>query len=114
MATTPEHQEWYSFLIKSGTWLISAISIMIGVVGKICYELAIKRKLSILQWVGVAGVSVFVGYITAVWCNSNDLESQGYVIVPVSTLFGERIVIYLTANYQRILSGLFELFMKKK
>lgn len=114
MHTTPESHEWYAFLLKAGTWVISAISIAIGVVGKICYELAAKRKLTFLQWIGVAGISVFVGYITAVWCSSNELDTQGYVIVPVATLFGERIVIYVTANYQRILTGIMDVFMKKK
>lgn len=114
MQTTPENHEWYAFLLKSATWLTSAISVLIGVIGKICYELAVKRKLTFMQWIGVAGMSVFVGYVTSVWCANYEMGKAGYVIIPVSTLLGERILIYITSNYKEIFTGIINVFVKKK
>jgi len=41
--------------------------------------------------------------LTAVYCSNNDMENQGKWLVPLATLFGEKIMIYLTTHYKSIL-----------
>jgi intracellular septation protein A len=92
--------ELSAFISKSSA-LIAAIAV--GVVAKISTEILMKRKLNMLQWMGIVGISVFFGYLTAVYCSNNDMENQGKWLVPLSTLFGEKIMIYLTTHYKSIL-----------
>lgn len=88
-------------LISKSSTLIAAIAV--GVVAKISTEILMKRKLSIIQWFGIVGISVFFGYLTAVYCANNDMDQQSKWLVPLSTLFGEKIMIYLTTHYKSIL-----------
>lgn len=111
MQITPDNNEWYAWFVKSYAWIISGL---VGIAGKICYELMQKRKLSLMQWIGVGGLSAFVGYLTAVWCVYNDMKEQGYIIVPVSTLLGEKIIVFVTAKHKYILNAVFNVVMKKK
>jgi hypothetical protein len=89
-----------AFLGKSSAY-IGAIAV--GVVAKISSEILMKRKLNIIQWFGIVGISVFFGYLTAVYCANNDMDQQSKWLVPLSTLFGEKIMIYLTTHYKAIL-----------
>ena len=52
--------------------------------------------------------------ITPVWCVYNDMMEQGYIIVPVSTLLGEKIIVFVTAKHKDILNAVFNVVMKKK
>ncbi len=62
-----------------------------------------KRKLSIYQWFGIVGISIFFGYLCSVYCLNNGLEKQSSFLVPITTLFGEKIMIYLTTHYKTII-----------
>jgi hypothetical protein len=88
--------------------------VLIGVMGKISYELYMKRTITVIQWIAVVGLSIFSGYLTSVYCANNGLESESSWAVPVSTLMGEKIFIYVMANYKRILTGVLSFFMPKK
>lgn len=98
------------FISRSWAW---AASICVGVVAKISTELLMKRKLTFMQWIAIVGVSVFFGYLASVWCGSSGWEVQGRYIVPLVTLMGEKIMIYLTSNYRRILDNILSIFTKK-
>jgi hypothetical protein len=99
------------FLSRSGTWIISTF---IGVVAKISNEILNGRKLSIWQWVSIVGVSVFFGYMAHQYCEVNELNrSEGY-IVPLVTLFGERIMVYITRNFKSIVARIFGFENKKE
>jgi hypothetical protein len=105
------HNELAEFISRCWVW---GAGIVAGVVAKISTELMMKRKLSLLQWLGIVGVSMFFGYLTAVWCDSNGWVSQGRYIVPLATLMGEKITIYLTANYRKIGDAILTIFTTKK
>jgi len=103
--------EWHAFLTKTSG---AIVSICVGVIGKISYELVMKRKLTLIQWVAVVGISVFVGYISLVWCNSSGMQKQSYWIAPVATLLGERIMIYVMTNYRSFVQRFIDAFLTKK
>jgi hypothetical protein len=88
--------------------------VLIGVMGKISYELYMKRTITVIQWIAVVGLSIFSGYLTSVYCANNGLESEASWAVPVSTLMGEKIFIYVMANYKRILTDILSFFIPKK
>lgn len=89
-------------------------SVMVGVIAKISTEVLMKRKLSFMQWLAIVGVSVFFGYLSAVWCDNRGWEEQAKYIVPLATLMGEKIMIYLSANYRRIGDAILSIFTKKQ
>lgn len=105
-----QNNDLSSFLTKFTT---AIIMVAVGVLGKISYELVMKRKLGVLQWIGIVGVSVFVGYLSYMWCNHSGFTNQLGVIVPIATLLGERILIYVTSNSQLIFQKILSLFIKK-
>jgi hypothetical protein len=90
------------------------MGIVIGLLGKISYEIYMKRALSILQWIAVIGLSIFCGYQTAIYCQANGYESQSSWAVPMATLMGEKIFIYFMSNYKKIFTAILSFFMPKK
>jgi hypothetical protein len=107
----PDHGDFYQWLISVGKWVVS---IFIGVIAKISHVLTSKQKLTMLEWVAVVGLSIFVGYLSAVWCSTNNFVVQGYFIVPVATLLGEKIVAYATDNFRPIISRIIDAILNKK
>jgi hypothetical protein len=81
--------------------------ITIGLLGKLSYEIYMKRTLNFIQWTAVVGMSVFTGYVTSVYCNSQGFETQAQFIVPLATLMGEKFFIYLIENHKQLLDALF-------
>ncbi len=100
-----------AFLSKFSTFIVSTA---VGVIGKISYEIGMKRRMSLIQWFGIVGMSIFAGYITSVWCVSNGWKKQGQYIVPITTLLGEKILIYLTTHYKSILHKLLAVITPKR
>jgi hypothetical protein len=90
------------------------IGMSIGLLGKISYEIYKKRTLSVFQWLAVVGMSIFSGYMVSVYCQSNGMQSSAQFLVPISTLLGEKMFIYLFTNYKSILSGIFNLIIRPK
>jgi len=88
--------------------------VLIGVMGKISYELYMKRTITVFQWIAVIGLSIFSGYLTSVYCDNAGLEKEASWAVPVATLMGEKVFIYVMANYKKIISGVLGFFMPKK
>jgi hypothetical protein len=88
--------------------------VLIGVMGKISYELYMKRTITVFQWIAVIGLSIFSGYLTSVYCDNAGLQKEASWAVPVATLMGEKVFIYVMANYKKIISGVLSFFMPKK
>jgi len=85
----------------------------VGLLAKISYDIYMKRTLSLLQWVAVIAISVFSGYLCSVWCMSGGHTELSQVLVPLATLFGEKVVQYLMENHKTILNNLVNLLKKK-
>jgi hypothetical protein len=81
------------------------IGISTGVLGKISYEIYMQRTITIVQWCAIVGLSIFVGYLTSVICMENGWVTQSQYIVPIATLLGEKIVVYLFQNHKKILTS---------
>lgn len=106
-----DHNELYALFSKLGSW---ASILFIGLVGKISYELLQGKKLKWYHWIGMAGLSLFVGWLAIEWCDMYGLNEQKNLIGPVATLFGDRIVIFIVAKHRDILTSLLSSFIKKK
>jgi hypothetical protein len=104
------NNETADFFTQCAAWIAS---IIVGILAKVSTEILMKRKLSFIQWLAIVGVSVFFGYLSAVWCDSSGWVEQGKYIVPLVTLMGEKIMIYLTTNYRRIGDAILSIFTKK-
>lgn len=107
----PDHGTFYQWIASVYEW---AMFILIGIVGKLSHDLSRKRGLTLYQWLGVIGVSAFVGYVVCVWCIGNGLQQQAAFIVPIATLLGEKIMIYVTDNFKNIATRVIDAIFRKK
>ncbi|MBL0317146.1 MAG: hypothetical protein IPP69_15815 [Flavobacteriales bacterium] len=106
-----DHNELYALFSKLGS---RASILFIGLVGKISYELLKGKKLKWYHWLGMTGISLFVGIMSLVWCDIYGMQKQSFFIGPVATLMGHHIVVFLVAKHKEILTSLFNSIMKKK
>jgi hypothetical protein len=102
--------EMLKMVQDSGAWIVS---ISVGIIGKISYEIYMKRTLSIIQWIAIVLMSIISGYLVSVYCRAHAMHDQAQLLVPIATLLGEKIFIFLIENYQRIASSVLNLFVKK-
>lgn len=89
------------------------VSIGVGLIAKISYDLYMKRTLSFIQWVAVIALSVVCGYLTSAYCNASGRQELSQILVPLATLFGEKVVQYVMENYKAILGTFVGLFKRK-
>lgn len=89
------------------------IGVGVGLVAKISYDIYMKRTLSFMQWCAVISLSVFCGYITSAYCISSGHADLSQVLVPLATLFGEKVIVYFMENYKQILGGIVAVFKRK-
>jgi hypothetical protein len=99
------------FLSDLNNWVFG---IFIGVLGKISYELYMKRTITVIQWIAVIGLSIFSGYLTSVYCENNGHTQEASWAVPMATLMGEKLFLYVMNNYKKIFTGVLSFFMPKK
>jgi hypothetical protein len=90
------------------------VPIMIGVMAKISHDIMLKKRHSFWQWVGIIGVSIFCGYMVSIFCMGHGYEKQAHILVPLCTLFGEKIMIYVTDNWSRIVDLFVGIIKMKK
>ena len=92
-------QEFWIGVAKFGTWIVY---ISIAVFAKLAADSRVA-KLTKRDIVIKTVLSVFAGVIAAIICES--LKTKWWkVIVPVATLLGEGIVVYIMTNWRRLLS----------
>lgn len=110
MALNQDHNEWYALLSKLGSW--SSI-LIIGLLGKISYHLMQGKKLAWYHWLGISGLSIFVGYLSMVWCDIYGMHDQSRIIGPIATFFGDKIIIIFVAKHKEIFNSILKVLLKK-
>lgn len=95
--------EMQMFISKAGA---SVAAIAIGVMAKISHDIMLKKKHSFLEWLAIVGVSVFGGYLMAQYCLTHKLEEQSKYLIPIATLFSEKLIMYITSNWNKIMNVL--------
>lgn len=97
-------------LHHSHTYLVG---IGVGLLAKLSYDIYMKRTLSFIQWVAVIALSVFCGYLTSQYCMNSGHTDLAQILVPLATLFGEKLIQYLMENHKTILNNLLSMFKRK-
>lgn len=93
-------QEIIQGLSKALVWLVY---ISIGVLAKLAFD-SRKTQLSKKEIIVKSVLSIFCGYIAAVACEQFGYENWAKLVVPVSTLLGEGIVMYVMTNWRKWLN----------
>lgn len=104
---------WQEVTQGAGKVLTWILLITLSVIAKLAADSRVA-KLTRRDIIIKTILSVFVGVVAAIACESFSIEEWGKVIVPVSTLLGESIIIYTMANWTIILNWLPEWMKKKK
>lgn len=98
-------------------WYLWASYILLGVLGKISYDLVRGRKISLIQSLGSTGISIFVGVLASMWCVKHSPDN-GAFIVPVATLLSDKIFTALFAMDLKKISadilGYWQAYFSKK
>lgn len=102
--------EIMAFLTKSGVWIVTILG---GVAAKISLDVLNGKKMSFTERLAVIGISFFGGYLTAVYCESNNMSDQGKWMVPLATLFSETIIMWTVKNHKRIFFQILTVFTNK-
>lgn len=104
--------EIHAFLTKFGLFLLSGF---VAVIAKVSHELLQKRKLSWGGWMAVIGITLFWTYMSTLLCVWKGLDMlSGAIVVGLMTLLGERINLYIIANYKTIFERIISLFTPKR
>lgn len=77
------------FCIFLSKWWLYVVYILIGLVGKMSYELVTGKKRSFWTAIGSVGIAAFTGYLSCIWCISNSPEKAPY-LVPMATLLSDK------------------------
>lgn len=94
--------------MKGLGWIIS---ISIGVVAKLAFERG-KKKLSWVEIMVIVALSVFSGYMAAVYCEYKGWHEAGRIVVPLATLLGQGFINYIMSNWRKWIDKLIPLLMK--
>lgn len=103
--------EFWAFLSKTWIWLVT---IMGGIVAKISLDVLNGKKMSFIERLATIGISFFGGYLTAVYCESNNMTEQGKWMVPLATLFSETVIMWFVKNHKHVLNHLLAFFTRNK
>ncbi len=96
-----EKNVFIAFFLKFWAYLFY---IMIGIVAKFSFDLIRGKKISLMQAVGITGLSVFVGFLASLWSIKHNPDNAG-IIVPIATLAADKIVTSIMAlNWGKITS----------
>lgn len=91
--------------------------ISIGVMAKLAFD-SRNNVLTRRQIIIKSVLSIFSGFMAAVICEKTGNQEWGKVIVPVATLLGEALVVYVMNNWRTFISKLlpawFQQFNKDK
>jgi hypothetical protein len=88
-----------------GKLLIWAAYIAMAVLAKIAADSRVAR-LTRRDIIIKTILSVFVGVLAAIACENFGYRESGKIIVPVATLLGEGIVVYVMTNWRRLIAKL--------
>lgn len=88
-------------------WWAWIFYIVIGMAGKFGLDIMSQRKMGILQFIGSACISCFIGFLAASYCMAYSPKA-GPFIVPICTLISDRIILFIFAiNYTPLLESIF-------
>jgi hypothetical protein len=73
-----------------------------GVMAKLAFD-SRTQTLNTRQIIIKTVLSIFVGILTAILCENNGMEKLGKVLVPVATLIGEGIVVWIMNNWRNVI-----------
>lgn len=102
--------EFMTLLSKTWIWIVT---IMGGIVAKISLDVLNGKQMTFIERVATIGISFFGGYLTAVYCESNNMSDQGKWMVPLATLFSETIIMWIVKNHKRIFFQILTVFTNK-
>lgn len=104
--------EVQAFLSKFGAWIMSAI---VATLAKVSHEILMNRKLSWLSWLAVIGISLFWAWMAGLFCAEHEYSTfNSSFIIGAATIMGEKISVYLMANYKVIFGKFIGIFTPKK
>lgn len=90
-------QEVNIFLTKALGWLVW---IIMGVAAKLAFD-SRTRHLTRRDIIIKSILSIFVGFISAVICKNRGYKDWIKIVVPVSTLLGEGVVVWVMVNWKK-------------
>lgn len=81
-------QDVWAWLVKTGAWIGWTF---IGLVGKWSYAYTSGKRLKFWEYAASAGVALYIGYLTSVFCEQNFPEKSKY-LVPMAVVASDKLM----------------------
>lgn len=108
----PQNSTWWQEILQGlAKGLIWFFYISIGVIAKLAFD-SRTTQLTKKQIIVKSVLSIFCGYVAAVVCENMNYKEWGKVIIPVATLLGEGIVMYIMNNWKEFVNKLIPPFFR--
>jgi hypothetical protein len=108
----PQNHTWWEEIIQAfGKGIVWFFYITIGVLAKLAFD-SRNNKLTRKQIIVKSVLSIFCGYLSAVLCENFNYTQWAKIVVPVSTLLGEGIVLYIMTNWKKFVNKFLPPFLQ--
>lgn len=84
-------------LLWGKIWFWAAL-IGLGFIGKLSYDIKMKKKFTVVTFFSTLGIAVFIGYLASALCAWKGWKDEAMVLVPIATLASEKCIEILIAN----------------
>jgi len=108
MGDTQNSNFWSEIIQGLGKGLVWLGYICIGVMAKLAFD-SRSNTLTKKEVIVKSILSIFCGYIAAVSCENMNYAGWAKIIVPVSTLLGEGLVMWIMTNWKQFLNKYFRI-----
>ena len=89
-------------------WGACIAYILVGLIGKIGWDIVNNRKLNFWYVFGTGCIGSCIGYLSYMWCEQHPTANAG-LIVPISTLISRDIMLFINVvDWQKILTMFFK------
>lgn len=104
--------ELIAFFSKS--WALF-LYVIIGLIGKLSYDLLYGRKMTWWQVIASIGIALFTGFVAAAICTKYGWEDHAKFVVPIATLLSEKLIVAaFSLDYKGIFADLVAIFTKNR
>jgi len=104
------HEAIEGFIVFFLKWWVVGSYIMMAIITKFSFDRSRGVRLSFWETLGGIGVAWCMGAWAAIICANREWNDQMYWVVPLATLLGDKIYLYIMSNWKVILYSIVKAF----
>ena len=109
----PQTSIWQEITQGLGKAIIWIIYVTLGTIAKLAFD-SRNTPLTKRQLIVKAGLSLIVGSLTSIACNTFGWVKLGVFLVPLATIVGEELIGYIVSNFKQWMDKIVGYWLKNK